>query len=267
MTADRNETAIHRRMTVGLGTFVSIEVHGPPAVEGAAALDAACAALDRVESLMHPARAGSDIAALAAQPPGELLRVHPWTFEVMTLARHVSVASGGRFDPCVPELAGRFADLDFIPGDGLCRRRADLAVDLGGIAKGFAIDRAVEALQRAGCVAGQVNVGGDLRVFGPDQATVAIRVDRRIAGSVMLRDRALAVSAPRSDHSPSEHRGFYCALTGAVVAGRNVAIVAPTAAVADALTKCALLCESEHFARLLTEFDAQEIELRREDQP
>jgi thiamine biosynthesis lipoprotein ApbE len=41
-----------------------------------------------------------------------------------------------------------------------------LIVDLGGIAKGFAVDRAVKALKCAGLASGVVNAGGDLRVFG-----------------------------------------------------------------------------------------------------
>ena len=43
----------------------------------------------------------------------------------------------------------------------------DLIVDLGGIAKGFAVDCAVEALKDNGVEAGIVNAGGDLRTFGP----------------------------------------------------------------------------------------------------
>jgi len=41
-----------------------------------------------------------------------------------------------------------------------------MRIDLGGIAKGYAIDKAVEAMQEAGAVGGMVDVGGDIRCFG-----------------------------------------------------------------------------------------------------
>jgi thiamine biosynthesis lipoprotein len=41
-----------------------------------------------------------------------------------------------------------------------------MKLDLGGIAKGYAIDKAVEAMQRCGAIGGMVDVGGDIRCFG-----------------------------------------------------------------------------------------------------
>jgi thiamine biosynthesis lipoprotein len=41
-----------------------------------------------------------------------------------------------------------------------------MRVDLGGIAKGYAIDKAVEAMQACGAIGGMVDIGGDIRCFG-----------------------------------------------------------------------------------------------------
>jgi len=62
--------------------------------------------------------------------------------------------------------------------DGAVRLTDDVSVDLGGIAKGYGIDRAVDAMQRAGCRAGVVEVGGDVRFFGlkPDGGRWTFRV-------------------------------------------------------------------------------------------
>jgi hypothetical protein len=82
--------------------------------------------------------------------------------------------------------------------DDHVRFRRPVTIDLGGIAKGFAVDRAVEALQKAGAISGIVNAGGDLRVFGEHAQEVQIRhplYPGRTAGMVRLRDRALATSA------------------------------------------------------------------------
>ena len=78
------------------------------------------------------------------------------------------------------------------------RFRRRLTIDLGGIAKGFAVDCAVHALKQAGAQAGLVNAGGDLRAFGLQKETVRIRYPLdpgRAAGIVTLQNRALATSA------------------------------------------------------------------------
>src|SRR5262249_34530102 len=69
---------------------------------------------------------------------------------------------------------------------------------LGGIAKGFAVDRAVEALRRAEIGSGLVNAGGDLRSFGESGHRVHLRDPRdprRMLGTVTLREAALASTA------------------------------------------------------------------------
>ncbi len=56
-----------------------------------------------------------------------------------------------------------------ICSDGVTKLTDGVSVDLGGIAKGYAIDRAIEAMIDAGADGGLVNVGGDLRCFGADE--------------------------------------------------------------------------------------------------
>jgi thiamine biosynthesis lipoprotein ApbE len=102
-----------------------------------------------------------------------------------------------------------------------------------------------------------VNAGGDLRVFGAAPRTIhAVTVHGNFT-AVELRDAALAASAPRNAASPSEHRGFYLGTSGASVDGHAVAIIAPSAAVADALCKCALVCAPAMLAKLLEIYGAR----------
>jgi thiamine biosynthesis lipoprotein len=71
-------------------------------------------------------------------------------------------------------------------------------IDLGGIAKGFAVDRAVERLQKNKVTAGSVNAGGDIRIFGSMARTIHLRNPNsptRFAGVLRVRDRAIATSA------------------------------------------------------------------------
>lgn len=249
------KTISFQRVTVGLGTFVAIQARGPLDVHAQTrTLDRACEVFETVGETMHPTAPGSDLVRIAAAAPGTAVAVHAWTYEVLLLSQRLSRASGGHFDPCIPDSAATIADLQFVQPDSVCAPRPVL-IDLGGIAKGFAIDKAVEVLLEQGCSRGLVNAGGDVRAFGPDSYEIDLQIPGE-SGRLQLTSGALAVSAPKSARSPSGHRGFYSRVTGATLSGRALGVFAPTAAVADALTKCALACEQDILRRLLDEFCA-----------
>jgi thiamine biosynthesis lipoprotein len=229
------------RLRIAFGTFVAVEAEAPAQDAAERAIGAAFEAFVTVERLMHPTRAGSDLAHLARCEPGGRVPLDPWTYELLELCARLHRASGGCFDPCLPSASGRLPDLD-LTERLFARARAPLRIDLGGIAKGFAVDRAVDALRAAGCSGGLVNAGGDLAVFG----TRAHRIVCRTARSqvvVDIRDAALATSeaGPARPSRPLEHRGHYHGVDGAEAAPGAVTITAPSAAVADGLTKCLLL--------------------------
>jgi thiamine biosynthesis lipoprotein len=245
-----------QRVTVGLGTFLAIQAQGlTDAAAQTRALDRACECFQTVEQVMHPTAPGSDLSRIAEAPGGSLLSVHPWTFAVLSLSLRLWRSSGGHFDPCIPASPANVGDLQLVEPASVRVSLRSALLDLGGIAKGFAIDRAVDALIADGCSSGLVNAGGDMRVFGPQ----AYEIELRLAESsrrLQLAACALAVSAPKTARSPSGHRGFYSRVTGAEVSGHAVGVLAPAAATADALTKCALTCTTEVLRRLLDEFGA-----------
>jgi thiamine biosynthesis lipoprotein len=73
-----------------------------------------------------------------------------------------------------------------------------LCLDLGGIAKGFAVDEAVKSLIKEGVSSGIVNAGGDLRVFGNKPQTIYIRnpqLPRHLIELGALSNGAIATSA------------------------------------------------------------------------
>jgi FAD:protein FMN transferase len=247
---------IFQRVTVGLGTFLAIQAQGiGDAAAQARALDRVCEIFQTVEQVMHPTAAGSDLVRIAEASSGAPLSVHPWTFEVLSLSLRLWRLSGGHFDPCIPASPASVGDLQLVEPASVRVPPRPAVLDLGGIAKGFAIDRAVEALIEDGCSTGLVNAGGDMRAFGPK----AYEIELRIPGSsrrLQLAACALAVSAPKTARSPSGHRGFYSRVAGAELSGHAVGVLAPNAAAADALTKCALTCTSDVLRRLLDEFAA-----------
>src|SRR5207245_721460 len=156
-------------MRLGMGTWVAIEATAESETVAARAIEAAFAAFAAVEQRMHPTRAGSDVARINAAALGIRTSIHASTARVLSLALELSTLTDGVFDPCLPLRSGRLTDLEL----GRSTGEADpwviphvpLALDLGGIAKGYAIDCAIDALREGGCAAGGVNAGGDLRLL------------------------------------------------------------------------------------------------------
>ncbi len=158
-------------------------------------------ALRRVEAMMSVHLTSSELSVFNSAPVGEFVKLSPELMTVLAAARQLAADSDGAFDATVRplielwKLAGRTKQLPTdeqvaaamarcgwehieLREDGAVRVSGDVSVDLGGIAKGYGIDRAVEAMQRAGCEAGVVEVGGDARFFGrkPDGAPWTFRV-------------------------------------------------------------------------------------------
>lgn len=209
-----------------------------------------------VGRVMHPTRRDSDLARIAAAPSGAMLSLHAWTFDVLALSLRLWRSSGGHFDPCIPSSPACSGELQLIAPCSVRAPPRPAVLDLGGIAKGFAIDKAIEVLVESGCFSCLVNVGGDVRAFGPRVYEIDLRLGNALPAQVRLAGRALAVSAPKSARSPSEHRGFYSRITGTELAGRTAVVLAPTAAAADALTKSAIACPPPVLRRMLEEFSA-----------
>jgi thiamine biosynthesis lipoprotein len=230
-------------MRPALGTWVTIETAGPA---GEAAIERAFSAIGEVETCLHPERESSDLGRLKEAPSGEPVAIDPVTSAVLEFAQHLFALSGGVFDPCLPWRPGRLSDLELgcTPGGrhfGRCR--APLAIDCGGIAKGYAIDRAIAALRAAGCESGLVNAGGDLRLFGDPTQTILLRRADGRCEPVEVHNAAVAVSERGSARAPRGHRGYYHRGTPQSAGRRFAAVRAADAMTADALTKCVLLCE------------------------
>lgn len=208
---------------------------------------------------MHPQREGSDLLRLRHAPAGTAVAIDPSTWAVLNFAQQLFGLSGGVFDPSLPHSAGRLCDLELSPdahAPWACAH-APLSIDCGGIAKGYAVDCALAALRAAGCTSGLVNAGGDLRVYGPQPQTLLLR---RADGSYLpceLHEAALAVSDLDAAHRPAEHRGYYVRETGTAAAKRYAAVRAPEAMVADALTKCVVLCAPPLAQAVVQELSAE----------
>ncbi|HAT32606.1 MAG TPA: hypothetical protein DCW29_17710 [Janthinobacterium sp.] len=259
-----------RRAQPWLGTLVDIGIFDAlPEDEAQRAATLAFAAVALVQRLMSFHDPASDVSRLNRAAPGAVLAVDPHTWQVLRLAQRVSAASGGIFNiACAPQLVAwdclpAPADVaatplrapTFAPGlevlrcedGGAVRKLAPGWIDLGGIAKGYAVDLAIAALQGTGVREACVNAGGDLRVIGAAALPLAIRspAQPQAAGAhLSLRDEALATSATYFSSKPWRGASVSALLDGRdgrpLAGPASVSVRAPLCAAADALTKVVL---------------------------
>jgi len=175
-----------------MGTSCRLVAVVPPGRDDQArrALADAEESLRRIETLMSSWLADSEITRFNQAGDSIGIPLSQPTLEVLGSAWEAWQATGGAFDITVGplvELWRRAGEAGVLPTeaavaaaraashwdlieffeDSAGKRLRSVQVDLGGIAKGYGIDRAVEAMQAAGAIGGLVEVGGDLRLFGP----------------------------------------------------------------------------------------------------
>jgi thiamine biosynthesis lipoprotein len=239
-----------RRARPLLGTFVDVTAQARKSVPRERGMEAAFRAIGRVHGLMNFHNPGSELSRLNRLAHLRPISVHAWTFRVLRAAQILAARTDGAFDVTTDKLVfgGGWRDIIL---DGKTRtvmfRRA-LAIDLGGIAKGFAVDRAVEALQHSGVQSGIVNAGGDLRVFGARRETIGVR---HFGHVLHVREQALATSAWHSYPGPPSKRSR---LT-------SISVTAPTAMIADALTKV-VFALGQDAAHVLRRYSAKAVILQ-----
>jgi thiamine biosynthesis lipoprotein len=256
-----------RRARPLLGTYVEIDAAGlaGPALERA--IEAAFGAVARVHRLMSFHDPESDLSRLNRRAVAEPVAVDRWTAKVLAKARTLFDETCGLFDCAVgAELmrcgrlpshglgniaSGTFAAVEFMSDDRI-RFSAPIAIDLGGIAKGFAVDRALDVLSSFGIESAIVNAGGDLAAFGVESHAVHIRHPRnpaQLVCSVGIRNEALASSARRFD----PFHGADTAETAVIDPATRrvpetvdgVSVRAPSCMIADALTKIVMIAGTE----------------------
>ena len=255
--------ALRRRAKPWLGTLVEIAIEAPSEAAFLHATELAFARVAEVHRAMSFHEPGSDVCAIARASAGAALQVSADTARVLRLALDVELRSGGLFNAAIaPALvasgrlprphgakaaqAGTLTEGIEWLGERRLRVRAPVWIDLGGIAKGYAVDCAVVALEAAGITSGLVNAGGDMRAFGPVAHPVHLRFADGLRPVAMLRDAALAASC-NADGDEADAAGITSPhidpRSGRSVRSPNSVVVQGfSAAVADALTKVALLC-------------------------
>lgn len=270
------EAGTVRRARPLLGTRVEIAVSDArrSPLELHSAVSDAFAEVERVQRLMSFHDSASELSIANREALRRCVRVHSDTYKVFEMAVNFAWITNGAFDPTVaPTLEGwgylprseirhdpdaDWRDIELL-GDSCIRFRRSLRVDLGGIAKGYAVDLAVGALMGRDIENVLVNAGGDLRAAGPQSHGVHLRHPRapgQQAHFLKLKNQALATSAPYFSRRRSAAGREVSALLNP--ANRmpelnvgSVSVLADDCASADALTKALLFAPHDIVERCL----------------
>ncbi len=266
-----------------MGTLWTIEARGPRVGE---AIEGAFREIRRLDESLSTYRPGSELSRANRQAGHAWVPVSAETRELLERSIAYSRESQGAFDPTVGVLVRLwgFKHLDYRkPADqeiaraaqkvgyqhvhldprlGVRFSRPGIELDLGAIAKGYAVDRALDHLKRGGAVAARVDAGGNQRVYGESPAGKSWlfgikhpRLEGELLGVLPLSDEAISTSG-------DAERGFWVdgvryghildPLAGRPVQGMlSVTVVAPTAEQADALSTALYVLGVDRGRRLL----------------
>lgn len=274
------ETNKIRRCRPMMGTLVEIAVDGCDEYHAHQAINAAFAEIGRIEKLMSFYDAMSEISILNRLAAGERIRVSIETYQVLKHALELHEMTQGIFDIAIgSELVNRgilpandfsneyregtSKDIELEP-DGRVRCLKPTCLDSGGIAKGFAVDQAIKALQEHGVPNGLVNAGGDMRVMGDEKQEVWIRhastLNETMDYPIWLQNAAIATSSTRINDqhahlSPALH--IQMPLKKIVNEEKTVSVIAAQCVWADALTKVVLLADHRMAKKCLAFYQAK----------
>jgi FAD:protein FMN transferase len=261
-----------------LGTFVEITIHDDLS-EGdlSASFDQAFKAIHRIHSLMSFHEEESDLSRMNRLAFIQPVLVDALTFQVLTVAKDLFIHTDGAFDCSIghtlqnwgflPKSAlmyeeyGDLNDLILLEGYQVSYAKP-LCLDLGGLAKGFAVDQAIEVLKNLKIKSALVNAGGDLRVLGNKLEDIFIRKPsdpQTLIQLGQLGDGALASSGIyySKDHSIDQaHSALVIPKTQeSILEEKSFTVIAPTCMVADGLTK-ALAIHQNIKANYLEKYNA-----------
>lgn len=260
---------------LALDTFVQIKATGR---NGQRAVDEAFAEIGRLEKLLDRFQPASQVGRLNEQAGLAWVELDDDTRFLLEQGLYYGRISQGAFDVTVGVLAdlwGFGSDHNRVPlpaeieaaldvtGYPLLETKGNRAfvqqgvkVDLGGIAKGYTVDKAAEKLRQRGIKHALVNAGGDIYAIGsrPDGKPwrVGVTNPRQVEGmalAVYLEDQAIATSGDYQRFFVHEGQRYHHILdprTGYPARGMaSVSVIAPTAREADALSTAVFVLGEE----------------------
>jgi thiamine biosynthesis lipoprotein len=210
--------------------------------------------VEEIDRLMSFYRPDSDVSRLNRATPGKWVDIHAHTRKVLDSANELHQRSGGFFDI---RFRTSLPTGSFQPpptrtfgtgGESRACKTGPWTLDLGGIAKGYAVDCAVRRLKRLSRgfrINGSVNAGGDLRVWGKPREAIAVATS------------AIRTPATRGRLSPASHVRMPAGRP--MTQERAVTVFAESCLWSDALTKVVMLAPPQIARRCLALYQARSL--------
>lgn len=270
-----------------LNTLVEITVEGERESKAERAVELAFAEIKRIENLMSRHREGSEVYLINQQAFQKEIPISPELFSLIKTAQIYTKKTNGAFDITVTPLLllwKKVKQRGKLPSTEEIKKALSLVgaekiilgekehtiklaqpgvqIDLGGIAKGYAVDKAIEVLKKEGISRALVNAGGDLYTLGHplkrDHWRVGVQDPynkTNILGIIKLKNMAVATSGNYERFFELGGRK-YCHIvnpqTGYPVPGMlSVTIIAPTTLEADILATAVFVLGAQEGMNLI----------------
>jgi len=277
-----------KKSRILMDTQVTVTVISPSRDSAEKAIDAAFSEIEKIEALTNFYAAGSEISLINKNAGVSATKVSPEILELIGKALSISEKTDGAFDATIGAVKKLY---DFhkkiLPEESILRKKLALVnyrdviidrsgstiflkkqgmfIDAGGIAKGYAADKAVNTLKKQGIISGLVAIAGDIKAFGkkPDGKPwqIGIRNPRAekqqddIVATLPLSDMAISTSGDYERFFLVGGVRYHHLLdpkTGSPAERcRSVTVVAPEGAFADSFATAVFVLGPEKGVKVL----------------
>lgn len=267
-----------------MGTVVRVELWSAQRAQGESAIAAVMEQMHGVDRMMSPFKPESELSRINRDAAAHPVAVSAPLYDIIARSIHFSELSGGAFDitfagvghlydyrrgirPTEAELeraraAVGYRNLILDPSSRSVRfARAGMRIDLGGFAKGLAVDQGAAVLRAHGIGHAIVTAGGDSRILGDRRGRpwcIGVRDPRKadaLAAVLPLADVAVSTSGDYERYFEQDgvrHHHVIDPATGRSARGaRSVTIVAPDGLTSEALSKSVFVMGVDPGMRLI----------------
>jgi thiamine biosynthesis lipoprotein len=286
------QAAWYKRTDAIMGTRIYVELWDNSEAQANEAIDAVMAEMHHIDDLMSHYKPDSQLSRINQHAADAPVQVDPELFDLIKLSTHFSEITDGAFDityasvgylynypehihpteaqikaalPAVNWRNMKFNDADH----SVFFEHKGMRIDLGGIGKGYAVDKGIEVLQKRGIEHAVVTAGGDTRIIGDRMGRdwlVAIRHPddpNNVVTRIPISNAAMSTSGDyeryfdengvRYHHIIDPHTGHSASKV------RSATIIGPTATQTDGMSKTAFVLGPEKALEIINrmpEYDA-----------
>jgi len=279
-----------RRVTDGImGTRITVELWADDRAKAERAIDAVLDEMRHIDETMSTYKPTSEVSQVNDKAADGPMHISKELFDLLTTAKEYSVITDGAFDityasvgylydfrkhvrPDDAQIARALPAIDYrhvildAKNQTVQFSQKGVRIDLGGIAKGYSVDRGIEVLKSLGYTRAYVGAGGDSRIIGDRFGKpwiVGIRNPRKGEGNVIARiplvnaaistsgdyERFFEENGVRYHHIIDPHTGHSASKV------RSATVIGPYATRTDGLSKTAFVLGPEKAMEIYNRLD------------